>query len=71
MSLNIFSYIFPNCLKLLGELVDIGSSQAPISFLSCLVCLASMGIYVLLQEGEGNDDDDSDSGGGGLMQPVS
>ena len=54
----------------MGEYLVPASTDVPIQLLLGLVCTAALGLYALLQPGEGGDDDDNGSGGGGLMQPV-
>ncbi|MFM7287319.1 MAG: hypothetical protein ACKO02_10920 [Cyanobium sp.] len=54
----------------MGEFLVPASADFPLQLVLGLVCSAALGVYALLQPGEGGDDDDNGSGGGGLMQPV-
>lgn len=47
-------------------------AHVPVELALAIACVLALGLYGLLQPGEGGDDDDNGSGGGGggLMQPV-
>jgi hypothetical protein len=55
----------------MGEFLAPASADLPLQLVFGIGCSVALGIYALLQPGEGSDDDDNNSGGGGgLMQPV-
>jgi preprotein translocase subunit SecG len=54
----------------MGEFLVPAAPEFPLQLVLSIVCSAALGVYALLQPGEGSDDDDNGSGGGGLMQPV-
>jgi len=52
----------------MGEFLVPAAPEFPLQLVLSIVCSAALGVYALLQPGEGSDDDDD--GSGGLMQPV-
>ena len=54
----------------MGEFLVPATTAFPLRLLLGIGCTVALGVYALLQPGEGGDDDDNSSGGGGLMQPV-
>lgn len=55
----------------MGEFLAPASADLSLQLVFGIGCIVELGIYPLLQPGEGSDDDDNNtSGGEGLMQPV-